>query len=273
MRLAVTGASGFVARHLARHARGRHELVPISRSGTGYGRAALARAMRGCDAVAHLGGSGRPGGRGYGNAETTEQVARAAAGARVRRIVYLSGLGVSAKNTSAYFASKLEAERLIRSSGLEYAVLRPSYIVGGSDYLTRSLRSQARRGQVLVPGGAREIQPVSVLDAVRVIERAAQGGRFANRTLDLVGPESVPFEAYVRRFLRSAGLAARIRRVPAAEALRLAVSGRFPYSADDLCILAGGFEGDYGALRRAYGADLTAPHRAQARQPARSPPR
>ena len=109
MRLAVTGASGFVARHLARHARGRHELVPISRSGTGYGRAALARAMRGCDAVAHLAGSGRPGGRGYGNAEAAELVARAAADARARRFINdLTHAHINRLSTLESRASKLK---------------------------------------------------------------------------------------------------------------------------------------------------------------------
>ena len=274
MKIAVTGASGFVARAFAAHAGARHELVGISRGGTGYGAASMARAMRGCEAVVHLAGSGKPDGWGYANAQLTDVVARAARRAGARRLVYLSGLGASAKSTSAYFASKFEAERLVRSSGLEYAVLRPSYIVGGSDYLTRSLRSQARRGEVLVPGdGSYELQPILADDAARVIENAARGGRFAGRALDLVGPAKISFARYVRFFLRSSGSSASVKHVPLGEALRLAVSGRFPYSADDMCILLGGFEGDYKKLRRAHGADLTDPRRARARRPNRSPPR
>lgn len=264
-----------MARRLLSKLRGRFETVEISRSGVGYGGAGLARAMRGCRAVAHLAGSGEPGGRGYGNAEVSRSVARAAAGAGVRTIVYLSGLGVSARSTSAYFASKLAAEKEIVSSGLEYSVLRPSYIVGGSDYLSRSLRAQARRGEILVPGdGAYAIQPVRADDAASVIERALLGGRFSNRVLDLVGPEKIPFAKYARAFARRHRAA--VRRVPLAESVRAAVSGRFPYSVDDLCILLGGFEGDYGALRRAYGGDLlpvTAPRRARAAPRGRSPPR
>lgn len=271
MKIAVTGASGFVAGALLARAPG---AARISGGTTGYGIGGMARAMRGCAAVAHLAGGGKPDGRGYGNAQVTEAVVRAAQRAGVRRIVYLSGLGVSAKNTSAYFASKLEAERLIKESGLEYALLRPSYIVGDSDYLTRSLRRQARRGAVAVPGdGSYAMQPVGVEDAAAVVERAAGARSFAGRTIDLVGPEKVSFAQYARLFLRREGLLARLERVPLAEAVRLSVSGRFPYSADDMCILLGGFEGDYARLRRAYGADLRAPHRGPARRPARSPPR
>lgn len=274
MKIAVTGASGFVARAFVAGTRARHKSVGISRSGTGYGVARMARAMRGCGAVVHLAGSGKPDGWGYANAQITDAVARAARRAGVHRLVYLSGLGVSARNTSAYFASKLEAERLIRSSGLEYAILRPSYIVGRSDYLTHSLRSQARRGEVLVPGdGSYTLQPVLVDDAVRVIEGAAHGEKFAGRTLDLVGPAKISFAQYVRFFLRSSGSAASVKRVPLGEALRLSVSGKFPYSADDMCLLLGGFEGDYEKLRRAHGADLTDPRRAQAGGPSRSPPK
>ena len=272
--LAVTGASGFVARRLISRLRGRCRITPVSRSGTGYG-AGLERALRGCGAVAHLAGSGAPGGYGYGNAEVTESVVRAASAAGVRTLVYLSGLGVSARNTSAYFASKLRAEKAVRSSGLRYAILRPSYIVGGSDYLSRCLRAQARRGRVLVPGDGRyAIQPVLADDAVSVIEKALRGGRFSGRVLDLVGPRKIEFARYAGGFARAHG--ARLVRVPLAEAVRSAVSGDFPYSADDLSILLGGFEGDYGALRRAYGAELSevrAPRRGQAALRARSPPR
>ena len=273
--VAVTGASGFVARRLISRLRGSCRTVPISRSDPGYG-AGLARAMRGCDAVAHLAGSGEPGGRGYGNAEVTEAVARAASAAGAKNLVYLSGLGVSARSTSAYFASKLEAEKLARSSGIQYTVLRPSYIVGGSDYLSRCLRAQARRGRILVPGdGSYTLQPVSADDAVSVIEKALRGGRFAGRVLDLVGPRKVRFAEYVRQFARPYPNVS-IERVPLAEALRAAVSGDFPYSVDDLCLLLGGFEGDYGRLRRAYGADLspvTGPRRARAARRGRSLPR
>ena len=270
--VAVTGASGFVARRLMYRLRGSCRVVPVSRPGYGAG---LARAMRGCDAVAHLAGSGSPGGRGYGNAEVTEAVARAASEVGAKTLVYLSGLGVSARSTSAYFASKLEAEKLVRSSGIPYTVLRPSYIVGGQDYLSRCLRAQARRGRILVPGDGGCMQPVLADDAVSVIEKALRGGRFAGRVLDLVGPRRVRFAEYVRQFARRYP-DARIERVPLAEALRAAVSGDFPYSVDDLCILLGGFEGDYGRLRRAYGADLspvTGPRRARAVRRGRSLPR
>ena len=274
VKIAVTGASGFVARAFVAGVGAHHKLVGISRSGTGYGITRMARAMRGCEVVVHLAGSGKPDGWGYANAQLTDAVVRAAKQAGVHRIVYLSGLGVSAKNTSAYFASKLEAERLVRSSGLEYALLRPSYIVGKSDYLTHSLRSQARRGKVLVPGdGSYTLQPVLIHEAVHVIENAAHGKRFVGRALDLVGPAKISFAQYVRFFLRSSGLAASIKHVPLGEALRLSVSGNFPYSADDMYLLLGGFEGDYEKLRRAHGTDLTDPRRAQAGRRDRFPPK
>lgn len=192
--VAVTGAGGYVARRLRERLsragahtvcvsrRRLHRLFPAERHvlTDAYSADDLAAALEGCSALVHLAGSGRVGPDGAPYCETNGAVAaRAAAacdkaasaagrgGRRMERIVYLSGLGVSASPTTSYFASKLSAERALASSAVPCTVMRPSFIVGRGDPLSRSLARQARRyGAVLVPGsGPHRTQPVHIDDA------------------------------------------------------------------------------------------------------------
>lgn len=269
-RIAVTGASGFVARHLRRLlARGGSEVVAISRkkfAALGGERAVVSAdyekgvsaSIRGADALVHLVGIGRQSMRHrYGaiNEEITRKIIGICRDAGVGRIIYLSGLGASPDSQMEYFASKYGAEQMVRESGLEYVIFRPSYIVGRDDPLTRHLKRQVRSGVIEIPGSGRyAFQPVYIGDAARIIADSATGSRFRNRTLDLVGPESITFGRYARLF--AAGRA-KIRRTDLEAAYRKALSGRGSGpGVDDLSIMIGCFEGDHGKLARTAGTEF-----------------
>lgn len=292
--VAVTGAGGYVARRLREHLhragartvcvsrRRLRRLFPAERhvETAAYSADDLAAALDGCSALVHLAGSGRVAGRaGEPHSESNGAVAARAAAAcsgsrrRIGRIVYLSGLGVSARPTTSYFASKLSAERALAASGVPCTVLRPSFIVGRGDPLSRSLARQARRyGAVLVPGsGPHMTQPIHIDDACLAVLAALRLPRLAGATLDLVGPRAVP---YRRLAAALAPPGAPLRTVPFAEAYRSALRDpSYAYGVDDLGILAGGFTGNHQKLRRAAGlgpfADALRPER---RRPRRRPP-
>lgn len=280
--VAVTGASGYVARHLrerlyragaravcvSRRRRLGGRLFPGERpvEAPGYSAGGLEAALEGCSAVVHLAGSGRVGPSGAPYSESNAAVAaRVAAACRaaaagsggsssgMRRIVYLSGLGVSARPTTSYFASKLLAERALAASGVPCTILRPSFIVGRGDPLSRSLARQARRyGAVLVPGsGPHQTQPIHIDDACSAVLAALALPRLAGAALDLVGPRTVPYRSLAAAL---APPGAPLRTVPLAEAYRSALRDpSYAYGTDDLDVIVGGFTGDHARLRRAAG--------------------
>ena len=263
-RIAVTGARGFVAGRLRRLlARRGDEVVLVSRGDpapvpgehvagvSGY--AGLARALRGADALVHLAGVGRQTADGSFcsvNEALVRDVARACKGARVRRIVHVSGLGASPTSGLAYFVSKHMGERAITESGVDHVVFRPSYIVGRGDPLGRHLRARARSGRLVIPGSGRwPLQPIHVDDAARILADAATSARYGGRTLDLVGPDRISFRRYAALFCPGA----RIESVPLEGALRDAVAGGDP-GVDDLSIMVSGITGDHGTLAGLHGA-------------------
>ena len=276
-RIAVTGASGFVGRHLVREAVARGaDVVGVARSELGArfvaaagGRAVivpdlepapLARAVAGAAALVHLAQIGSE--RGAATYEAvnitgTCRVVLAAAAVEVPRLVYLSGLGVAhygmaPRCTNRYFLSKLASEVELYRCGREAIVFRPSYITGPGDGLVRGLLRDMGTGEVERPGdGSYRIQPIAVRDAVDAILAAALGPaapadlpRPRHRVFDLVGPETIAYRDLidrVGRIARAEGKAAdySVREVPIEEADRRAAQGGFHgHLPDDLdCLL------------------------------------
>src|SRR5262245_47190417 len=224
-RLAITGASGFVGRHVTALAAQGAEVVGLVRSTPGAeavvrngGRPVLvprleaeplAAAFAGASAVVHLAqiGSERDGGTFEAvNVDGTRAVAAAAAATGVRRVVYLSGLGVarfglSRRCSNRYFLSKLAAEVELYRSSVDAVVFRPSYLVGGGDAFVPPLAAEIDGGEVEMAGdGSYRMQPLAVKDAAAaIVESALRPGRDRWHVYDLVGPEAVSYRALLDR--------------------------------------------------------------------------
>jgi nucleoside-diphosphate-sugar epimerase len=257
-RIAVTGASGFVGRHLLRRAAAEGwESIGIARSDAAArlvaeagGRPALAPALTGdalaglvdgAVAVVHLAQIGAErGGDTYDavNVGGTQAVIEACRRAGVPRVVYFSGLGVASygkvrRCTNRYFLSKLTAEVELFRSGLGCGVFRPSYIVGPGSSFVSSLAREIAAGEVELPGDATyRMQPIAVADATAAILAAVALPGPKTVVLDLVGPEPVTCRAFVERVeaaLRQGGRGGpyRLHAIPIEEADRQAAAGGY----------------------------------------------
>lgn len=167
MRLAVTGATGFVGSHLldGAVAAGR-EVAALTRreqparesvtwvAGDLHDRAGLERLVDGADAVIHVAGviSAR-GAAGFeqGNVEGTLAMLAAATAGGVRRFVNVSSLAAREPKLSLYGASKARAEELVYGSGLDWSIVRPPAVYGPGDKETLELFRMAKLGLMLMP--------------------------------------------------------------------------------------------------------------------------
>ena len=270
MKLVVTGASGYVARNFRKHTAKNARLVSISRSkhktfedevgitistGNNYTKKHIIKEVNDADALIHLIGIGRQSVNiSYDNVNV--QLAYNAIDmckkARIKKIVYVSGLGASPNTPLAYFISKFKAERAIIESGLNYTIFRASYIVGRGDALTKYIKKQMgpdKKGIITIPGRCFAMQPIHIDDVSKVILRSVKQSKFKNKIIDLVGPESITLQQYVRGV---AGKDAEIKTISLEQAYHTAITNPSTtyFGVDDLGILAGNFYGEHSRLQK-----------------------
>jgi uncharacterized protein YbjT (DUF2867 family) len=220
MRVAITGGTGFVGRHLARNLVERgHEPVLIARGkdlrdksvyGTAFFRSDLSdpkelrRAFSSCHAVAHCAGINREiGGQTYKRVhiEGTRNVVEAARLASVRKIVLLSFLRARPNCSSAYHESKWAAEEIVRASGLDHTIFKAGVIYGRGDHMLDHLSHALYTFPIFGLVGIEEkpIRPLAVEDLVTVIVAAFHDARLSNKTVSITGPEEILLSEAVRR--------------------------------------------------------------------------
>ena len=229
MRVAITGGTGFIGRHLAAAltAAG-HDVVLVARGRDRRDAAvremprvsfapvdvadepALRDAFAGCSAVAHCAGINRE--RGEQTYERvhvqgTRAVVDAARAAGVRRLALVSFLRARPNCDSAYHESKWAAEEIVRGSGLEFTVLKEGITYGLGDHMLDHLSRTVRLLPLFATVGVRErpLRPVAVADTAAILRAALVDGRLANQTVAVTGPEAIPLSEVVRRVAHALG--------------------------------------------------------------------
>lgn len=217
--ITITGANGFVAKNLRNFLSKNHiKVIAIARKTfqkhhtetVVYSKTLLEKGLqnklRNCDALVHLIGIGKQSSK-YNfedNIDLTKNMIQTCKKSGIKKIVYISGLGVTKNSRSDYFISKYKAEQEIINSGLDYTIFRPSYIVGKKDYLSKFILKQIKKGIVIIPGsGKYHLQPIFVEDVAKIILESISEKKFSNKILDLVGPEIIKFEDFVKYFVKN----------------------------------------------------------------------
>ena len=131
--------------------------------------------------------------------ENTRKLVNAAKAAGVKRIVHVSIANPSADSRLPYYWGKAANEKAVIDTGLPYAIIRPTVLVGGGeDILINNIAFLLRRLPVmLIPGdGSYGIQPVHVEDVANL---AVEGVYSKDSYItDAVGPESYTFKELVK---------------------------------------------------------------------------
>jgi nucleoside-diphosphate-sugar epimerase len=228
MKIAITGGTGFIGRHLANDliARG-HAVVIISRGkytrntqpieGTTFvaidinDTERLTEAFRGCEAVAHCAGT---------STETAEQTYQrlhvdgarssvtAAENAGVKKFVLVSYLSVRPIVSSKYHTTKWQGEEVVRASKLNYTILKAGLVYGQGDHLINNLSNLFKKMPIFATVGIREknVRLLAVDDLVDVIRVCLLDEvRFSRQSVAVTGPEEFPFSQAARRIAKAMG--------------------------------------------------------------------
>lgn len=264
MRVAVTGASGFIGGAVATAlAEADHEVVGFGRRPDGWSHPSAGyrvwditsgplRGDRDFDAVVHaaaLADDGAPIAEALRvNRDGTRNVVRSFSGARV---VHLSTSSVydafaptveASESTpparrflSSYSASKTVAE--LELAGVDAAILRPHAVYGpGDTTLLPRLLAAVRRGRLVLPEGAEVRHSLTHVDNLVLAVRRALDPSSPAGTFNVADDTPVLLSVVLREFLERRGVPARLVSVPYRSAFALAgaleraarVTGRRP---------------------------------------------
>ncbi|MFQ5745393.1 MAG: nucleoside-diphosphate sugar epimerase, partial [Acidobacteriota bacterium] len=99
------------------------------------------------------------------------------------------------------------AEEIVRSSGLDYTVIKAGIIYGRGDHmldhLSRALLTMPLFA--LVGMKDRPVRPIAVEDMARILQASLVEGRLSRQTVAVTGPEKLAFSEAVRRVARVIG--------------------------------------------------------------------
>lgn len=232
-RLLLLGGTGFVGRALCdklversggggasllvpsrRPQRAKHlQLLPTVRleAADVHDEVELVRLLHGRDAVvnlvAQLHGSEAEFHRAH--VELPLKLTKACAAAGVRRIVHLSALGVLDDGPalpSRYLRSKAAGEKVLKASGLDVTILRPSVIFGEHDrFLNLFAQLQSLFPVMPLAGADARFQPVWVQDVAEAVIRCLVDPLTTGQTFECTGPTVHTLRQLVQLAGRCAG--------------------------------------------------------------------
>ena len=233
MKVLVTGGTGFVGPYVVRAIQDAgHDVRALVRKGSvpGAERAegdmtdadSLRRAVQGVDAIVHLVAirQGREEQFQRIMVDGTRDLLAAGREAGVGRFVHMSALGTTeeTKDLVPYYRAKWLQEGLVRESGLEHVIFRPSFVFGKDGGIVPTFRTLAKLAPVtpIVGSGKQQIQPIWVDDVAAHFARSLAKPEATNRTFELGGPDVVTWDEFWRRLKRALGVRRPSMHVPMA---------------------------------------------------------
>ena len=202
MKIVVIGGTGLIGSKLVQNLRERGHDALAAAPSTGVNsitREGLAQAMDGADIVVDV--ANAPSWEDQAVLDFFETSSRnllaAEAAAGVRHHVALSIVGSERLPENGYFRAKVAQENLIKASGIPYTILRATQFfefVGG-------IAQAATVGEEVCVSPAL-IQPMASDDVVAALTEVTLATP-VNGTVEVAGPEAMPLDELVRRFLRA----------------------------------------------------------------------
>ena len=220
----ITGGSGFLGLRLLASLKGRGPVIALDRSGTIQQDdrteavpgdllipSTYSGALKRSNRVVHLAAlTGRGSERDHfrTNKEGTRLLIEACREAGIEEFLFVSSIAAKFKDKRSYYYAQAKemAENLLRTSGMRFAIVRPTIIVGQGSPVLRALQTLAGLPVIPVFGdGKTMVQPIYVEDLVRFIDDIIDRGAFDGDTWELGGPSVVSFEELLQLIRQARG--------------------------------------------------------------------
>ena len=135
------------------------------------------------------------------NEEGTKNLIAACNKNNVRRFIFVSSAAASEEGGD-YGVSKLRCEELVRKSGLDWVILRPSEVYGvNMEEGIGKLVAWVKKYPIIpiIGDGLYFLNPVSVNDVVQVMVEILRDDSIKKETLNLCGPEKMTMNELIDR--------------------------------------------------------------------------
>ncbi|HEX7114442.1 MAG TPA: NAD(P)H-binding protein [Steroidobacter sp.] len=217
----LTGATGFIGRHLSGALKAAGHVVIEARRGAVEGPGVVqadftrdvspgqwVKKLDGVEAVINAVGILRERGE-----QTFERIHTrapqalfaACAQAGVRRIIQISALGART-GRSAYFTSKRAADDALMALPVAWTIVEPSLVYGPGGTSARLFSMMASTPVIGLPGKGRQpVQPIHVDDLTQAIVALLTSEEFIGQRVPLVGPEPLALRDFLAQLREAMG--------------------------------------------------------------------
>lgn len=236
MRIVITGATGFIGKHLLANIGAEWECICLVRTSSdcsqlpirsniiiqriAFTLPELTKSLRHADIVIHM--IGQMGGYGIPlttfeqvNCSLTQNMADACKAAHVKQFIYLSTPGVQGFGKrlcvetepyaprNPYEQTKVRAEEIIIStlsdSDVRYTILRPDFVYGPGDYRRIKMYKNIRDKKfILTTSGKSYLHPTYVLDVVQGIIKSVDNPAACNEIFNLSAETDITVLSYLQ---------------------------------------------------------------------------
>jgi NADH dehydrogenase len=136
------------------------------------------------------------------NVEGTRRLVECAADAGVSRFIFVSSIAAkyADKRHYPYAQSKLDAERIVKASGLGWVIIRPTLVFGAHSPVLRGLIKLVKGPLGVVFGSGRvRVQPIDVDDVAEILMQVCDQPELNEQIIEAGGPSVLSFEDLLQR--------------------------------------------------------------------------
>lgn len=226
IKLLITGGTGFVGGNLIKDLKKDREyeilaLTEESVEGLGFkffvgnlmNYEQIKNAFKNIDVVIHLAYSKK-----YPeNIEMLNNLIKACKENSVKKIIFISSMSAKRKNPDEYGKTKNLMEVILKNSGINYTILRPSVIYGKGSTSFNFIIEKINKFPFFTPiigDGMYTLMPVYIEDVIFVIKRCIKDKITDKKEYDLAGGEEIYFINLVNQIKNEAGIKKKNVKVP-----------------------------------------------------------